>query len=609
MASQEMTLQSTIGFNGKVAAGLQVHPDREHLLYPLGSSVIVEEIGEKRGQKFLQGHTGNVTCIAISKSGKLVASGEVSAFDATIILWDFATKTEIKRLTLHKNAIQCIAWSPSDKYLVSLGGPADGTLTVWETATGKPLFNKGTSNGRGGNATCCAFANRTDDVFVVGGNNHLRVWSINPVTGKAAPKDVVTRGVIRDVTAIQVDHDDVAAYAATTTGDVMQFDLQSQLLKNVGPDRAKFQKGACALSVLKNGELLVGSGSGTVALVKPDSWKVVRKLQVEGAVTSIGLRGDGHELYVGTDKCSVHRVTYADFAAELRSACSHGQVNDVMFPAGASELFATCAGSDITIWHTPSSKPLLQISVPGHVCKAVAFNVSGTLLLSGWDDGTVRAFLPETGKLKWEQYDASGGGVNVIVTTSCGTRFVTGGADSQIRMWQVLERGAELIGLVSEHAGEITSIMLSKNDEEAVSSSLDGSCIIWDLTTFSRKQIIMANSLFMGVQYRPDEGQVLTVGTDRKVAYWETFDGSLIREVEVSKAGAIQCLDIAPDGAHFVVGGEDKLLKFYSYRECERKFTGIGHAGAISALKICPNMKHIVSVGKDGSIFRWAYPA
>jgi WD40 repeat protein len=235
----------------------------------------------------------------------------------------------------------------------------------------------------------------------------------------------------------------------------------------------------------------------------------------------------------------------------------------------------------------------------------VTFNASGTLLLSGWDDGTVRCFLPESGALKWEQYDASGGGVNVVVGTNCGTKFVTGGADSQIRLWRIFEKGVELQGLVSEHAGEITSIMLSKNDEEAVSSSLDGSCIVWDMTKFSRKQIIMANSLFMAVKsvtlpmfpdrpfvgplatldqtqmparfwdslqtppppplccnrYRPDEAQLLTVGTDRKVAYWETYDGTLIREVEVARAGAVKCLDISADGQKFVTGGEDKLLK------------------------------------------------
>lgn len=100
----------------------------------------------------------------------------------------------------------------------------------------------------------------------------------------------------------------------------------------------------------------------------------------------------------------------------------------------------------------------------------------------------------------------------------------------------------------------------------------------------------------------------MTVGTDRKVAYWESYDGTLIREVEVARAGAVKCLDISADGTQFVVGGEDKLLKLFSYRECDRRFTGVGHAGDIIMCKICPNMKYIVSAGADGSIFRWTYP-
>eukprot|EP00038_Savillea_parva_P023512 m.41267 g.41267 ORF g.41267 m.41267 type:complete len:608 (-) comp6109_c0_seq1:190-2013(-) len=604
----DLELLSTIGFGGHVSGGLVVHPNREHIIFPLGSSLVVEGIAGKRKQSFLQGHSGNVTCLAVSKSGRYVASGEESAFDATVILWDFEERKVLKKLTLHKNLVTSIAFSANDKYLVSLGGEADGTLTIWDIKSGKPLFNKQTSNGRGGIATCLAFANTSDHTFVTGGSNTLRVWDINPTTEKATPTDVTTRGIQREVTTIAVSDNDTAVYAATTTGDIMQFDLHQRLLQQVGPERSKFQKGVTSLTLLKNGELLVGSGSGTVALVKPANWKTARKVSVDGTVTSIAPRGDGHEFFVGTGKCSVHRISHADFQHEVRSSCPFARVNDVCFPRGSSDLFATCAGPDITIWHTPTSKPLLQISVPNKTCRSIAFDTKGTLLLSGWDDGAVRCFLPESGALKWEQYDAARGGVNVVVTTNCGTRFVTGGADSQLRMWRVCERGCELLGLAPEHTGEITSIMLSKNDEEAVSSSLDGSCIIWDMVKFARKQIIMANSLFMAVKYRPDEAQVLTVGTDRKVAYWETYDGSLIREVEVSRAGAVRCLDISPDGTKFVTGGEDKLLKVFSYRECERLFTGAGHAGDILAVKICPNQKNIVSVGADGSIFRWEYP-
>ena len=40
--------------------------------------------------------------------------------------------------------------------------------------------------------------------------------------------------------------------------------------------------------------------------------------------------------------------------------------------------------------------------------------------------------------------------------------------------------------------------------------------------------------------------------------YWETFDGVQIRELEGSKQGSIDGMDIATNGVHFVTGGDDK---------------------------------------------------
>lgn len=55
--------------------------------------------------------------------------------------------------------------------------------------------------------------------------------------------------------------------------------------------------------------------------------------------------------------------------------------------------------------------------------------------------------------------------------------------------------------------------------------------------------------------------QLLTVGTDRKIGYWEMYDGSQIRELEASRSGSINGLDISADGAIFVTGGDDKIVK------------------------------------------------
>lgn len=58
-------------------SGLRVHPDREYLIYPLGSTVVLKRIKDGK-QEFLHGHTNNVSCISVSKSGSYIASGQVN---------------------------------------------------------------------------------------------------------------------------------------------------------------------------------------------------------------------------------------------------------------------------------------------------------------------------------------------------------------------------------------------------------------------------------------------------------------------------------------------------------------------------------------------------
>ena len=77
----------------------------------------------------------------------------------------------------------------------------------------------------------------------------------------------------------------------------------------------------------------------------------------------------------------------------------------------------------------------------------------------------------------------------------------------------------------------------------------------------SRKNVVFANTLFKSVCYGEEELQIITCGTDHKIGYWETFDGSMVRELEGAKAGAINFMDIATDKSYFVTGGEEKLLK------------------------------------------------
>lgn len=53
-----------------------------------------------------------------------------------------------------------------------------------------------------------------------------------------------------------------------------------------------------------------------------------------------------------------------DMETELRGTCHFARVNDVIFPAGCSDLFITCSIADIRVWNAVLRQELLRIQVP-----------------------------------------------------------------------------------------------------------------------------------------------------------------------------------------------------------------------------------------------------
>eukprot|EP00043_Microstomoeca_roanoka_P004630 m.50923 g.50923 ORF g.50923 m.50923 type:complete len:610 (+) comp12578_c0_seq1:124-1953(+) len=608
---QQLELLSTIGFGGSVRDGLHVHPERQHIVYPLGCTVVVEKIGGKRSQQFLQGHTDAVSCVVISPSGRYIASGQVThqGYAADIIIWDFKSLTLKHRLTLHKVKVADLSFSATEKFLVSLGGEDDGTLALWDVETGQALAGAPTADTSGGHAAALSFTNQSDFTFVSGGKHTIRVWDINPRTHVLTPTNCALRSLRRLVTSISISPDDELAYCGTTTGDIVIISIPHKVLKGTGPHKHMFARGVTCISAMPSGDILVGSGSGTIALVSGKTMKIMQENSVVGAITSIALTPGGDDMYIGTDDCDVYRFLQTDLSSfEERAICHPHGINDVEFPRGTSDLFATCSHNSVRVWHTPTGKQLLAIQVPGIKCNAMSFTPDGKLIVTGWEDGVIRGYLPQSGKEKFNIQHAHNKGVTAICVTNDSSRIISGGGDGQVRVWRLGPQSQTLLESMKEHKGAVTDIRVRTNDKECVSSSADGSCIIWDLQRFVRNQIMFASAVFSQVRYRPDEAQLITCGSDRKVHYWEAFDGSLIRELEISASGALYALDVAPDGSVFATGGQDKLLKLVTFDEGETTHLGQGHSGDITRVAICPNQKYIISVTNTGSIFRWAFP-
>lgn len=59
-----------------------------------GASIIVGDLTDPHNQYFLRGHDDQITCLAISNSGSLIASGQ-RGDNSDILIWDYESKKAI----------------------------------------------------------------------------------------------------------------------------------------------------------------------------------------------------------------------------------------------------------------------------------------------------------------------------------------------------------------------------------------------------------------------------------------------------------------------------------------------------------------------------------
>jgi WD40 repeat protein len=442
--------------------------------------------------------------MTVSSSGKYLASGQKThmGFQADIIIWDFDSLQAIQKLKLHKVLIQSLSFSFDERHLASLGGQDDNQLVIWNIESGRAICGNpvGTST-----ANQIRFFNNTDSKLLCIYNYGVKIWSVDLVAKKIQFADVNLGHIKRVFTTCIIDQSDSFAYLGTKTGDIVEISLERLLFKRIGPAKRLFSQGINCINTLPNGDLLVGAGDGLVAKVGGKDMLVKSEHKVMGAVTSISPTADSTHVFVGTSKATIYWADTDQLKAELRNTCHFERINSVSFPYAYSELFVTSSVNDIRVWNAKTRQELLRIEVPGLECYCTKFMNDGKSLVTGWSDGKIRAFLPQSGKLFYAINDAHNHGVTALALTNSCDMIVSGGMEGEVRIWRVGKQTQIMEASMKEHRGRVSDIKISKNDAQAVSASFDGSAIIWDIRNHTRVMCFFESTMFKQVVFHPDE--------------------------------------------------------------------------------------------------------
>ena len=161
-------------------------------------------------------------------------------------------------------------------------------------------------------------------------------------------------------------------FVGTSSGDVLKIALGACVYRQSGPHKSLVPKGVATNAIAPTGDVVVGGGDGSVSVLDRESMKILAVTKLASGVTSCvaapGVHKDGgFGLYCGTDSCNIYYLKYSPtqgFLSELVQTCHSQAVNDVAFPKGYSEVFATAGSSDVRVGTSPRRGSFYESPAP-----------------------------------------------------------------------------------------------------------------------------------------------------------------------------------------------------------------------------------------------------
>jgi WD40 repeat protein/serine/threonine protein kinase len=609
-----------------------------------------------RKARWLTGHTGAITGVAMSADGTRVASAST---DRTVKLWDATTGKVLFTLSGHEAAVNGVAMSADGKCVVS--GSDDGTVMVWDAVTGKR------SRTLKGHAVVVQKVNLPKD-----GALALRYYDL--VFGKSAIQKAIPKGVL--CVAISADGRRIVSGGADKTVRVWDGMSEKPTLTF-----AKHDRNVVGIAISSDGRRVVsiqgyqglggGLAGGSSAFVKTwdaatgqefafkwnglfypptccaispnGQWVVTESARTlppgsvcqvldpltgrrilplamgpmdeVNRVTNVAFGADGRRIVSVNDDATV-RVWDAENGRELLTLRGHAGVEMAggrVAVSGDSRRIVSACAAGMRVWDLSAAPE--KFATPFRQITSLAIGARGTIAACGrkwikaWDAATGRELLAHPQPL------VHGDG---IAFCADGTRFVSIGdtigsktGNLTVTVWDAATGNPINVSPPLPYGRAWVKVAFTADGKRIVLAQRGSGVLkVLDADTF---QVLSTIDGYEKPSGRAGPFAHVAISNDGQWFARSSHEGTLTvvnaltgqQELAIKDAGVIKCVEFSPDRRYLLTATEGNTVRLWDTVTGKEKLTLKGHGRKVVAVAMSADGQRVASSAEDGTVRLW----
>ena len=561
-------------------------PGGQYLAVASGIGVWIYEVATSRALMLIP-TASSVRSVSFSPDGATLASG---AWDGTVKLWDVATGEPIATLEGHGGGVQSVSFSPDGATLAS--GAGDATVKLWDVATGESIA---TLEEHWDVVQSVSFSPDGATLASSGAwDGTVKLWDV-------ASREIITtlEGHGGAVWSASFSPDGATLAWGTYDGAVKLWDVASREIITTLEGHAD---AVFSVSFSPDGDTLASaSWDGTVKLWDVATHTTIATLQGHAdAVFSVSFSPDGDTLASGAWDST---VKLWDVATHIPIATLQGHtavVRSVSLSPDGTTL-ASGAGNAIGLWDVATHTTIAALQGHASGVVSVSFSPDGATVASASRDSTVKLWDVATGEII-ATLEGHGGRVSSVSFSPDGATLASGANDGTVKLWDVAMHTT--IATLQEHAEGVSSVSFSPDGTTLASGAWDSMVKLWDVATHTTIATLQEHAEGVSsVSFSPD-GTTLASGTGNMVKLWDVATHIPIATLQ-GHGDQVSSVSFSPDGTTLASGAWDSMVKLWDVATGEPIVTLQGHGDGVTSVSFSPDGTTLASGAYDGTILLW----